>query len=263
MADPAAATHRLGLHARGSQEVTSHLNRKSFIPMYFQLAEVLKERIEAGEWEPGARFLSERELCAEFDISRTVVRPALAMLEDDGQLLRIRGRGTFVSPRKTMDPIRGLTRTLATPVPEGTVIAVLDAFEQAPEPYVARTLGMQQHHGTAVAHVTTATAVGGRPLFLRDSFVAYPLAERLLDAVRPRTTLAAGDAPLLPIELGRAQVAIQTSFCSEFEAEQLEIAAGALVILIRCVERDVDGSAIEMARIVYRADIAELAAELA
>jgi GntR family transcriptional regulator len=181
------------------------------------------------------------------------------MLEGDGQLVRMKGRGTFVAPRKTTDRIRGLTRTLAGPVPPSTTIHVLDAYEQTPEPYVARTLGVRE--SARVAHVTTLTCLGGRPLLLRDSFVAQPLARPVLDAVRSGT-VAMRETPPIDAELGRAQVAIQTSFCSEFEAEQLEIAAGGLVILIRCVERDAGGRPIEMARIVYRADIVELAAEL-
>ena len=60
---------------------------------------------------------------------------------------------------------------------------------------------------------------------------------------------------------------VQTSFCSEFEARQLEIAAGGLVFLIRCVEYASTGTAsevmpVEVARIVYRADTVELEADL-
>ena len=148
----------------------TQLHRKSFVPLYFQLAEILKERIEGGEWAPGSRFLSERELCDEFAVSRTVVRPALAMLEGDGQLIRIKGRGTFVTPAKVLDRIHGLTRRLSGRIPVGEEIRLLHTGQQRPEPHVAQTLGIDRRE--KVAHVTSLTLSGGRPLFLCDSFIS-------------------------------------------------------------------------------------------
>lgn len=57
----------------------------------------LLEAIVRADYEPGKR-LSENELAAEFGVSRTPVREALARLRDEG-LLRIEPqRGTFVAP---------------------------------------------------------------------------------------------------------------------------------------------------------------------
>jgi DNA-binding GntR family transcriptional regulator len=249
-----------GRHAEGGE-----LHRQSFVPLYFQLAEILKERIEAGEWQAGDRFLSERELCDEFGISRTVVRPALSMLEGDGQLVRIKGRGTFVAPAKTTARVRGLTRTLAEPIAEGVEIRVLDAVEQKTEAHVADLLGIDRR--THVAHVTTVTSVWGRPLVICDSFISPVAAAAVLSLLEGRRVVGPNARPLHPVKLDRSQVTIQTSFCSEFEAEQLEITAGALVVLIRCVEylaprRGEGRRAVEVARVVYRADVVELDAEL-
>jgi GntR family transcriptional regulator len=243
----------------------SQLRRTSFVPLYFQLAEILKERIEAGDWPTGGRFLSERQLCREFGVSRTVVRPALSMLEGDGQLTRIKGRGTFVAPMKVVDRIRGLTRSLSEPVPQGIEIRVLEAVEQRPEPQVAEMLGLDRRRDK-IAHITSVTRVDGRPLFLSDSFVSLARVPEI-SAVTAHTTI--GPTPrILALALDRSQVAIQTSFCSEFEAEQLEITAGGLVFLIRCVEFAKAGRggrrrAVEVARVVYPADVVELEADLA
>src|SRR5215470_7495895 len=82
------------------RQVTRRLNLSSHIPLYFQLTEILKERIESGEWEPGNRFASEGEIGTEFNVSRAVVRPAIAILVTDGQLVKLKGRGVFVAPKK-------------------------------------------------------------------------------------------------------------------------------------------------------------------
>ncbi|MBO0874323.1 MAG: GntR family transcriptional regulator, partial [Pseudonocardia sp.] len=60
--------------------------------MYYQLQETLKEQIESGVWAPGDMIPSEPELARRYSVSRAVVRQALAILEDDHQLVRVRGR---------------------------------------------------------------------------------------------------------------------------------------------------------------------------
>src|SRR5918997_4678363 len=93
------------------------LDRSSFVPLYYQLQELLKEQIESGAWKPGERMPSEPELARRFGISRVVVRQALAILEDDRQIVRIKGRGTFVAPPKLDARAGGLSRVLIAPRP--------------------------------------------------------------------------------------------------------------------------------------------------
>jgi GntR family transcriptional regulator len=73
------------------------IHRASPVPLYFQLVRALREEIVSGRWAPGDRLASEPDLGAHFSVSRTVVRQALARLEDEGLLLREKGRGTFVA----------------------------------------------------------------------------------------------------------------------------------------------------------------------
>ena len=56
----------------------------------------LKERIVDGEFEEG-RIPSETELATELGVSRTTVRGALAILEQEGAIYRKQGAGTFVN----------------------------------------------------------------------------------------------------------------------------------------------------------------------
>jgi len=67
------------------------------IPLYYQLKQMIKRKIEKGEFKPGDRLPTEQELCEMFDISRTPVRQALTELTYEGILYRRPGLGTFVS----------------------------------------------------------------------------------------------------------------------------------------------------------------------
>lgn len=70
------------------------------------IARRLASAIREGRYVPGVRLPSERDLSAEFGVSRPVLREALKQLQDDGLVATRRGRGTFVR-----DYLRELSRT--------------------------------------------------------------------------------------------------------------------------------------------------------
>jgi GntR family transcriptional regulator len=76
---------------------TRRIDRGSRIPFYYQLKKVLEEEIASGRWLPGDRLPSEPLIGSHFALSRTTVRQALAELEDDGLILKEKGRGTFIA----------------------------------------------------------------------------------------------------------------------------------------------------------------------
>src|SRR5664279_2382151 len=105
------------------------LDRQSVVPLYFQLQEILKEKIEVGAWKTDEAIPAEAELCSTYDVSRTVVRQALAILEQDRQIVRIRGRGTFVAAPKVEQRAGGFSRLLSAHTP-GATITVLNVTTQ-------------------------------------------------------------------------------------------------------------------------------------
>ncbi len=67
------------------------------VPLYLQIAEVLRQRIDRGIWRQGDLLPTLVELMAEFDVAKVTVRQAIKLLEADGLLLPQRGRGTVVT----------------------------------------------------------------------------------------------------------------------------------------------------------------------
>lgn len=67
------------------------------IPLYFQLANLLRSAISAGQFRSGDVLPTESELCRTYQVSRITVRQALALLVAEGLIQRQQGRGTFVS----------------------------------------------------------------------------------------------------------------------------------------------------------------------
>lgn len=72
------------------------IDHESATPVYRQVAAILRERIEAGTYQPGKRLPSVRDLVQEFGIAQLTARKALKVLVDDGTAEMSPGMGTYV-----------------------------------------------------------------------------------------------------------------------------------------------------------------------
>jgi GntR family transcriptional regulator len=77
-----------------------YIDKKSPIPVYYQLKNIILKKIKAGEFTAGGLIPSERDLGESLNISRMTVRQALNQLVSEGVLYREEGKGTFVSKEK-------------------------------------------------------------------------------------------------------------------------------------------------------------------
>ena len=85
------------------------IDPNDFIPRYYQLASILRERIASGDFEARQPIPSERQLEQLYSVSRTTIRQAIDLLVRQGFLYREHGRGTFVSPQKLQKGVSELT----------------------------------------------------------------------------------------------------------------------------------------------------------
>lgn len=76
------------------------INKASKLPLYYQLADIIKEQIESNELQEHDKLPAERELCELYDVSRATVRQAMYELELAGYIYKSHGKGTFVMSKK-------------------------------------------------------------------------------------------------------------------------------------------------------------------
>lgn len=79
------------------------LNRSLKLPLYYQLHEILRERIGTGALAAGDMLPGEQDLAVQFGVSQITIRRALADLVRDGLVVRQPGRGTFIARAKIPD----------------------------------------------------------------------------------------------------------------------------------------------------------------
>lgn len=147
------------------------LSMASDIPLYAQLAGIIKNAITSGAVKVGDLLPSEAELCERFEISRNTVRQAIGSLEEAGFVVRKRGKGTFVADPSTRR--KGVQYSFTTEIssmgkhPSSTLVS----FEVTEPPAKIKRL-MSLEDGVQVYCFTRVRNVDGEPLILETSY--YP-----------------------------------------------------------------------------------------
>jgi GntR family transcriptional regulator len=235
------------------------LDRNSFVPLYYQLQEVLKEQIESGYWHPDELLPSEPELARRFGVSRAVVRQALDILEDDHQIVRVRGRGTFVARPKLDYRAGGLARLLVTPRESDVTIHILDKRIASGERRIRSTLELSDND--QLLRLATMLSANGVPLAISYSFFRRPDVLWLDEAAQVGRNLppefVLSD---YGIALAHSTVSIEASQCGQFEADRFQIPRRSAVFLVLCTEyrqTEDEAAPFEIARVEYRGDMVQ------
>lgn len=69
------------------------------VPLFRQLADVLREKITTGELESGRPVPSQRSLVQEYGLARGTVARAVTALVEEGLVVIVPGKGAYVRPQ--------------------------------------------------------------------------------------------------------------------------------------------------------------------
>ena len=216
------------------------------------LAQELRARIRAGEWRPGDRIPSEPELARQETVSRSSMRAAITMLEEEGFVSRRHGSGTYVTHRPALPNELGrnfgVSRMIASEGLQPGTVEESSGTEPAPRA-VAEILGIEEgERVSALRRVRTAD--GRRVVDVTDWCRVEHLA--------PEDLPSAGSIYAALAERGLAVdhgVAHLTPRNAEGEvAERLGVPSGTLLLTIDQVDRTADGIAVLVSREHHLAD---------
>jgi DNA-binding GntR family transcriptional regulator len=66
------------------------------VPPYRQIAEIIRKRINSGEYPRNSRIPTESEMVETWEVARTTARRAIAVLREEGLVYTVPQRGTYV-----------------------------------------------------------------------------------------------------------------------------------------------------------------------
>jgi len=125
--------------------------------MHAQIVRDMGMRIVSGEFAPGGRLPGEAVLCAQFQVSRSVLREATRVLVAKGLVVSRQRAGVIVRPRSDwhlLDPdvLYWLIQSQPTGEFVGTLMTVRRIFEPAAAALAARVATDAQLQGVAEAY---------------------------------------------------------------------------------------------------------------
>lgn len=240
-----------------------YIRKNSPLPLYYQLKEFLKGRIESGGLRPHDRLPSERELEERYGVSRMTARHALVELELEGYAYREQGRGTFVAEPKLRQGLLRLTSFTedmeARGLQPGARVLEVRLLPQAPE-----LLGrLKAEPGEEFVKVQRVRLANGEPMALETSFLRRRFCAGIEELDLTDRSLYATLRERFGVELGWAEQAVEAKLADEYEAEVLGVQAGTPMLLMERTTYLADGSTpIEYVRSSYRGDRYQLYVEL-
>lgn len=239
------------------------IDRGSPLPFYHQLKQRITEEIKANGLQPGDRVPGDHELCREYEVSRTVVRQALAELETEGVLERIKGRGTFVSHQKTAESLvqslTGLYEDVAAR--GGHLRSEVRRLEVEPADE-ATAQDLEIELGTPVVVVDRLRFVNDEPWALTITHIPARLVPGLVDFDLREVSLYAVMESEFGLRLVRGRRSVEAAVASLQLGRTLGISKGAAVLLLRSVSTGVDGRPLEAFVAFHRGDRSRFEVEL-
>src|SRR6516225_8646238 len=229
--------------------------RGSGATVYGQIEDWLAEAIGAGRLAPGDRMPTEHDLAAWFGVSRMTLRQALAKLARRGLVTRAVGRrgGMFVAERKLEQDrttLAGFSEQLRRHGMQPGA-RVLFATQRPAGPVSAAAL--QLNEGDPVHEVRRVRLGDGRPIVLEQSLFPAALFPGLLES-----RLDGSLYELLEVRYGlrphRARESLEPVTAGVREAEALEVAEGAPLMLVERTAYARSGEPLEFARDLFRGD---------
>jgi GntR family transcriptional regulator len=237
------------------------LDRRRPEPLWHQLADALRRRIDSREWPPGSQIPAEDQLGELFGVSRITVRHAVRILTEQGLLRREHGRGTFVRQPLLVAGSRGLTsfsdEMSSQGSRPGSRILTCDVIEADAD--VADALRLEE--GASVTRLRRLRLSDDEPMGIQTSFVPVPRAPDLVaQAARAESLYGLlrdrhGIRPVEATELYRVGAADAEA------ATLLEIAAGSPVFIVERITVD-DAGPFEFAVSTMRGDRYEIRSTL-
>ena len=213
------------------------------VARYRAIAEDLATKIGAGVYPPGRPLPPQRELSASYGVALMTLRQALAKLSDDGLIVQLPGKGTWVaSPHLTLQlgVLSSLADDLRKQGHEVRTAVLARAVRRAPERVVGQ---LRIRPGDSALRLERLREFAGRPAIHQVSWIRQPLGDELRD--RDFTALSLYDALAdAGVNVARAAETIRPGLLDPAAARHLDEAAGSPVFVSDRITYALDATAI-------------------
>ncbi|MEE8391995.1 MAG: GntR family transcriptional regulator [Anaerolineae bacterium] len=208
------------------------LDQQSPIPLYLQLKGLLASQIAEGRLQPGDALPSERQLCDEFNVSRTTVREALRELSSQGLIRTVPGRGAFVATSQFNVTVKvslaGFTRDVRRQgmTPSSRLLSAGVVTSSAPA--ITEAMGLQP--SDELVRLERLRLVNDVPLALHIVYLNHRLCPQILQHNLAEESIFQLLCSEYGLRLARAEEQVYAALAEQRELELLNLAYPAAVL---------------------------------
>lgn len=223
----------------------SSINLNSPLPLYFQIKEDLRTKIETGQLKEGEYLPSEFKLMEQYGVSRPTIRQAVDLLCQEEYLEKQRGIGTFIKKNR---PIPRDLNDLLNFNEEAQKKSFVFSTEVLGFETIPSNQTLQQIFGTgepSFYKIKRLRHLEHKPAELVTTYIPESLMDNLGDFDLSKHSLFDILAKERGIQVGHAEKVLKAVNASAEDAKLLKIPANTAVQFVRTITYNTDGLPIE------------------
>jgi GntR family transcriptional regulator len=227
------------------------------MPLYIQIAEVIKRNILEGHLKIGDLIPSESQLMTTYSVSRITVRNAFLRLAYEGEIFKTPGKGSFVSAKR-FEEIPSPSISFETQMQrQGMPISLhlLELCDVYPIERVSRELNLAS--GEMVTKIKRVIRVKGKveeTIGMKTLFVPLDIGRGLKNIDLVQISLIDYLNSSADTQIGKMEVIVRSAIVEDADAEDMGVDSDSLVLIREGVYWSRLGKAVMCGKVLYLAE---------
>jgi len=222
-------------------------------PIYLQLREVIRNKIEDGEFLPGMAIPSENDLADTYGINRMTVRSGIDALVNEGILKRVQGKGVYVVGNKVerdLETLEGFTQTMKQKNTKPQTKVLTKTLREAGDKY---SLIFAIKPEDEIYYIKRICSADDEQISLEEIFIPKYVVPKL-EGIDLGVFSIYEVYDFYGVKIKRAYQTLDLTQLEQRDARMLGIEADLSVMLFQCTSYDEKDRVIEFSRTYTRGD---------
>lgn len=208
------------------------INREDSQKLYVQLYEILRGKIENGDWAVDSQIPTEDELCKTYEISKATVRLAISELARQGYLRRLQGKGTFVCKRIIPEGLSMVTSFKELMLEAGVAFSTKVLAQTVMMPTDDLDVKLNISEDRHIIYIKRLRAVGDEPVLFQETYIPHNICPSLLSDDLENNSLLELLEKKYGIKITKVQDHIGIVYLNSEECKLLEFPEGCVALLL-------------------------------
>lgn len=231
------------------------IDKRSSVPLYLQIQDLLLDRIRAGDYQPGEQVPSELEISSQHSVSRMTARKALDMLVSRGILYRRKGKGTYVAENVVSFGLSTMLSFSQTLRAQGYSVETRVLRKEVIPGSQDVLSKLQLQRDNQVIVIQRLRFVEDRPATIHTAFLEHRLFAPIMNIDLSQESLLDSIQSIARVSIAYTQDSVQADLANPIEADHLDIQPGSPLLRVEGIAYAENGEPLRLTQGVYRADM--------